>query len=731
MIHPYQDRNSPEEVRVQDLLARMTLEEKFSQLRMNYPITDFMADKTLNEENFDDRFAEIYDSDRTSCCYLSIEANPVLVNRMQKYVIEHSRLGIPMLCMGESLHGSMMNGATVFPQAIGLGSTFNPKLVGNIAAAAAKECRAFGVRLTYAPDLDVSQDPRWGRVEENYGEDPYLTSRIAVEYVKNLQGEGVSACPKHYLAHGTPEGGVNISPVHVGEREIREQMLPTFAAAVREGGSWGMMPAYSEIDGVPMHASRYWLTDVLRDELGFDGFTTADFGAVEMLKSSQHVAQTYVEAGEMALRAGLDVEAPNISGFGPELVEKFRNGQLPMDLVDTAVARVLRIKFRLGLFDDPYLDESAIERLRSQDALQLAYKAALESAVLLQNRGEVLPIATQRKVALIGPNAKAAQVGDYTAPGNFDNAVSLYEGLVKNIPNLIYKQGCSIFQKADDFELAVEAVRQADVAILAMGGTSHSWGGVGWGSDGASATCGEGYDSHDLQLPPCQKELIRACAATGTPLVLVMYTGRPYALTEEVQLCDAVVQAWYPGEQGGYAIADLLIGKHNFSGKLPISFPMSVGQLPCYYNHKVTARGYYKKHGTLETPGRDYVFAAPTPLYRFGYGLSYSSYEYSDLTVEHLEGLRHDVSVTVKNTSSRAGTEVVQLYLTDDYCRMAPYVERLRGFERVELSPGEVKTVHFTLDEDDFSFINEAMKPEVESGSFTVRIDCLKASFCI
>lgn len=731
MKYLYQDRNIPEEARVKDLLARMTLEEKFSQLRLDGRLIEFFQDKTLNEENFDERFEKIYDASCTSCCYLSFDAEPALINRMQRYIMEHSRFGIPMLVMGECVHGSMMNGATVFPQVIGLGATFDPELVGKIASICGRDSRANGIRLNYAPDIDISQDPRWGRVEENYGEDPYLTSRMAAAYVKNLQNEGVAACPKHYIAHGTPECGVNIGPVHMGEREVREQMLPAFAAAVREGGAWCMMPAYSELDGVPMHANRYWLTDVLRGELGFDGFVTSDFGAVQMLQSNQRVAKSYAEVGEMALRAGMDVEAPNICGFGPELMEKFRAGELPMELVDTAVARVLRIKFRLGLFDEPYLDEAKQKERHSAQDIQLAYQAALESIVLLQNRGNVLPLRDGQKIALVGPNAKHAQLGDYTAPGNLDNAVSLYEGLVKKIPDLAYEKGCGLIVRDESFARAVETVRQAEVAILAMGDTSHVHGGVGWGAGDAVATCGEGFDSHDLLLPPCQRELIEACAATGTPLVLVLYTGRPYALTEEVQRCDAVVQAWYPGEQGGYAVADLLLGRENFSGKLPISFPRSVGQLPCYYNHKVTARGFYKVPGSYEKPGRDYVFAAPKPLFRFGYGLSYSRFVYSDLRVEKVDELKYRVSVTVQNASERAGTEVVQLYLTDDYCRMSPYVERMRGFARVPLKPGEEATVHFMLGEEDLSFINEQMKPEVEPGDFTVRIGELKATFIV
>ena len=729
-MFPYQDKQVPLESRVQDLLGRMTLEEKFSQLRMNQDINGFLSDRSNTEENFPERFPKVFDPGRTSCCYLNARYDPKLINRIQEYIIHNTRLGIPLLVMSESVHGSMIEGATVFPQAIGMGAMFDPELVGRIASVCGKDSRAAGVRMAYAPDLDISQDPRWGRVEENYGEDPYLTGRYAVEYVKNLQAEGVSACPKHYLAHGTPESGINIGPVHIGEREIREKMLPPFAAAVQEGGAWAMMPAYSELDGVPLHASKKWLTDVLRGELGFDGVVSADFGAVHMLSRTHWAAQNALEAGMMAMKAGMDVEAPNIFGFGQELQAQFASGALPMELLDTSVARVLRTKFRLGLFENPYVPDPDQDPRRSEADKALAYQAALESVVLLKNDG-VLPLKSGTKIALVGPNGKNAQLGDYTAPANMHNAVSLYDGLKAQGVDVVWEQGCSLTRKLDSFAAAVEAVGQADVAILAMGDTSHFFGGIGWGADGASATCGEGFDSHDLLLPPCQRELIRACAATGTPVVLVLYTGRPYAIAEDLPHCAAVVQAWYPGEQGGHAVADLLLGKENFSGKLPVSFPRSVGHVPCYYNHKVTARGIYCRPGTLEDSGRDYVFSDPSPLFRFGYGLSYSTYEYSDLRVKHLGGYDYQVSIKVRNTSQRAGTEVVQLYLRDDFCRMAPYVERLRGFARVALQPGEEKTVTFLLGQKDLSFINEAMQPEVEPGTFTVRIEEQKEVFTV
>jgi len=458
MKYLYQDPKASEDARVSDLLSRMTLEEKFSQLRLNGNIIAFAADKTVNEENFEDRFAEIYDPDRTSCAYLCFDADPRLVNRMQEYTLARSRLGIPMLFMGESVHGAMMTGATLFPQAIGLGATFDPELIGQIAAVAGRDCRSYGVRMTYAPDLDISQDPRWGRVEENYGEDPYLTSRLAVSYVKNLQQAGVAACPKHYLAHGTPEGGINLAPVHIGEREIREHMLPAFEAAVREGGAWGIMPAYSELDGIPLHANHHWLTEVLRGELGFDGMIVSDFGAIEMLYDTHRIAKLPEDAGEMALRAGVDVEAPDPIGFRPELTEKFRTGQLPMTLVDTAVSRVLRIKFRLGLFENPYLEEGKLQAMRGEADLQVAYQAALESAVLLKNQEDLLPLSPKQKIALVGPNAALSQVGDYSAPANMQNAVSLLESLSAQVPALSYEQGCGLVGKDESFAKAVEAV---------------------------------------------------------------------------------------------------------------------------------------------------------------------------------------------------------------------------------------------------------------------------------
>jgi len=726
MLPLYQEPSADVEKRVRDLLSRMTLEEKFAQLRMNVKILDFAVDETVNEENFDQRFAGVFDPTRLGCTYIryhnDVNPSPAVLNLVQRYTIGHSRLGIPMLFMGESLHGAMVGGATVFPQAIGLGATFDPALIGEVAAAAARDSQAFGIRMTYAPDVDISQDPRWGRVEENYGEDPYLTSKLAVAYVKGLQGESVAACPKHYIAHGTPEGGINTAPVHIGEREIREQMLPPFAAVVREGGCWGMMPAYSEIDGVPLHASRYWLTDVLRDELGFDGIAVSDFTAVARLVNRHHVARNWEEAGRLALYAGIDVEAPNPWGFGPELEACFRDDRLPMELLDTAVARMLRIKFRLGLFENPYLDESACDRMRSEHDLQIACRAALESAVLLQNRNGLLPLKKDAKIALVGPNADTAQLGDYTAPMNMANAVTLRQALSRRVPDICWERGSGLVTRDESFDRAVEAVQAADAAILVVGDTSHTVGGIGWGESTEGVTCGEGYDSHDLLLPECQRELIEACAATGTPIVLVLCTGRPYALTREAELCDALIEAWYPGEQGGEALADLLLGEENFSGRLPISFPGSVGQIPCYYNHKISARGNYHKPGTPENPGRDYVFGDPAPLFRFGYGLSYSTYAYSSLTVCRTGKCSFEVSVRVRNTSTRAGTEVVQLYLTDEYCRITPFVERLRGFERVTLEPGEERTVVFRLDAEDLSFINERMEKEVENGDFIVRI---------
>lgn len=722
MKYPYQDPSLDVESRVADLLSRMTVEEKFTQMRLWRPnptqCQTVPFDLSLLEKN----------SHRLGAIYNASSMPPESVRAIQDWCMNNTRLGIPVAFHGESLHGVMNSNATAFPQSIGLGATFNRELMGKIATQIGKEARAIGLSMTYAPNVDLSRDPRWGRVEENYGEDPYLTAQLGVAYVKGLQSQGVAACPKHYIAHGSPEGGINLAPVHAGEREFRETMMIPFKQVVTEGKAMGIMPAYSEWDGVPVHASRRLLTQLLREQWGFTGQVVSDYGAIKMLFDFHHVAETKTDAGKMALYAGVDVEAPNVIGFNKELEEAVKNGQVPMQWVDLAVSRILRHKFQLGLFENPYADEAAMQENRNAEALALARQAARESLVLLKNENDLLPLSDSiGKLALIGPNADNPQLGGYTVREAIAHTVTLRAALEERLgkDRLLFARGCSTAGGSDEqFKQAVEAAKNADAVVMVLGDNSNFYGGIGWGDaelDGKVAvTCGEGFDTHSLELPGRQQALLEAVYATGKPVVLVLETGRPYAVRWAKENIPAILQAWYPGEQGGYAVAEALFGDVNPSGRLPISFPRSAGHIPSFYNHKVTARGYYKVRGSRDNPGRDYVFETPDPLFGFGEGLSYTTFAYSDLQVPERAkiGQPVTVSVTVENTGSRPGFEVVQLYVTDCVCRIAPFVRQLKGFEKIWLEPGEKKTVSFCLGYEDFSFINENMEPEVEPGKF-------------
>ena len=708
-MYPYQNPKLSVAERVEDLLSRMSLEEKFTQLRLYRPteaqVKTVPFDTDLLEKNAH-RLGSLYNGSR-------IPAENIRI--MQDWIISHSRWGIPAAIHGESLHGAMADNGTSFPQCVGLGATFNPELVNEIATQIGKECHANGVTMTYAPNVDLSRDPRWGRVEENYGEDPYLTSRMGVAYVKGLQGQGVSACPKHYIAHGSPESGINLAPVHAGEREFYETMSVPFEKVVREAKAEGIMPAYSEWDGEPIHASRRLLTGLLREKWGFEGQVVSDYGAVKMLTTFQRVAPDGLTAGKMALYAGVDVEAPNMYGFGFELEEAVRKGELDEEYVNIAVRRVLKHKFEKGLFENPYSDAEAQKENRNAYALSLARRAAQESCVLLKNEG-VLPLSDSvGKIALIGPNADNPQLGGYTVREAIEHTVTLKKALEERLgaDRVLFSRGCTTAGGSDEqLAHAVEAAKQAEVAVLVLGDNSNFFGGIGWGDselDGTVAvTCGEGFDTHTLELPGRQQALLEAIHATGTPVVLVMESGRPYSIVWAKENIPAILQAWYPGEQGGYGVADVLFGDTDASGRLPISFPRSVGHIPSFYNHKVSAKGFYKKRGTKETPGRDYVFDTPDALFGFGEGLSYTTFGYSNITAPETGSVHGtvEVSVTVENTGARRGCEVVQLYITDRFCRITPFVRQLRGIRKLWLEPGEKQTVTFTLGFEDFAFIN-------------------------
>ena len=729
--------------RVRDLLGRMTIEEKVRQMGMCDPAR-FLKNGRLSSR----AVKRFFKGTSVGCIQDVRQPDPKesaeIINAIQKYLVENTRLGIPALVVGECLHGHLSPRATVFPQAIALASTWSPDLVRRMAEAAAKEARAVGMTQAFAPDLDLARDPRWGRVEETYGEDPYLVSRMGVAYIRGMQGEELPidrehlvCTPKHYAAHGSPDAGVNLAPVAGGLRELYTVYLPPFRAAVTEAGALSVMPAYSEYDGVPAAASKHLLTRVLREEWGFQGYTFSDYGAVMMLHTFHKTAATPAEAGRQALEAGMDLEAPGGYGFGEALLGLAGKGEAPVSWIDRAVTRILRVKFLAGVFENPYADARKARRVVNCAAhRKLALDIARESIILLKNQGNLLPLDRNiRSVAVIGSNADVAQLGDYSIvnpaiPGPLQGI----RKIVSRRTQVRYAHGCCLYERSrGGFDEAVDAARGSDAAILFLGGASTVFAGIGWGTEHwPTVTCGEGFDRADISLPGVQQELLRAVHATRTPTVAVLVHGRSYAVSWMAEHVPAVVEAWYPGEQGATALAEVLFGKVNPSGRLPVSIPRSVGHVPAFYNHKPSARGYYHTPGAPDKPGRDYVFSETTPLFAFGHGLSYTTFKYSGLRVSPkriLPGGLVRVSVRVGNSGRRAGKEVVQVYVNDVVSSVTTPVKALRRFEKVSLRPGEEKVVSFELEPEDLALLDENMNWTVEPGTFEVMVGGLKRSF--
>ena len=741
----YLDSNAELHARVNDLLQRMTLEEKIHQMTMG-DISQLIAAGDFSSEAIADCVGTLSPGCLQDAQFdppISSRRSAEIINCVQRYLKEKTRLGIPAMVVAECLHGHRAHGATVFPQSIGLASTWNPDLIRRIAAVIAREARSVGVAQALAPDLDLSRDPRWGRVEETYGEDPYLVARLGEAYVQGMQGksetvdrEHLVCTVKHFAAHGSPEGGVNLGPVAGGMHDLFSTYLPPFEAAICSAGALSVMPAYSEYDGVPAHASALLLTNILRDRWNFQGYVFSDFGGVRMLHSFQRTAATVADAGKQALEAGVDLEAPSPESFGTELLKLVQQGAVSTDRIDQAVFRILRVKFLAGLFENPFADPDQAESIvNCADHRQLALEAARESIVLLKNEGALLPLKTSlRRIAVIGPNADTAQLGDYSFTKT--SAVSPLQGIrqaVSSETEVIHVPGCNLFGSArDTFREAVESAAKSDVAIVCVGGTSHFNAGVGWGKDHKPATCGEGFDLSDLGLTGLQQELVQAVHATGTPTIVVLIDGRPSAIPWIAEHIPSILVAWYPGEEGGRALADVLFGSVNPSGKLPISFPRSAGHVPCFYNHKPSARGFYRQPGTSDVPGRDYVDAPTNALFSFGHGLSYTTFDYSELKVEPARvrpGEIVRVRVQLKNTGSRAGAEVVQVYLQDLYSSTSMPVKSLKRFARVHLAAGESKCVSFELHPRDLELIDRDLVARVEPGEFAVSIADLRTTF--
>jgi beta-glucosidase len=728
----YRNPNLPIEDRVSDLLSRMTLEEKVHELtgggEGQFDIIDPTG--TFTTQSARAAFAQWSNPDYVFTPRMSA----VLRNGVQRWLREKTRLGIPNLFMGEALHGFMEYHSTSFPQALGLASTWDPDLVHRVFTAAGEEAGARGVNQVFAPVLGLARDPRWGRTEETYGEDPFLDSRMAVAAVTGLQGDSwlidrhhVMATAKHFAVHSQPEGGTNTAPGNFSERIIRENFFVPFRAAVEEAHVGSIMASYNEIDGIPAHINHWLLDRVLRQEWGFRGFVTSDGNGLQMLVSPHQVAANFADAARLALAAGVDFDLSDGSVYRT-LIWQVKQGTVPMSEVDRATARILTAKFRLGLFDNPYVDPDAAERITgSPEHRELAEKVAEEVMVLLKNEKNLLPLNLDKlkTIAVIGPNAADVHLGGYSREPA--HGVSVLDGIRQRVgskANVLYAEGCKITDArpgylgwfSDNVKLidpktqteaintAVETARKADVAILVVG-ENESTNREAWSESHLG-------DRDSLDLLGAQNELVQKVVETGKPTVVLLINGRPLSINYIAEHVPAILEGWYLGEEGGTAAAKVLFGDVNPGGKLPITFPHSVGDLPDYYNQKPSAN-------------RSYAFSTRQPLYAFGYGLSYTDFRFDNLRVEPksiISGGTAKVSVDVTNTGAREGDEVPQLYVHQKIASVTRPVKELRAFRRITLKPGEKRTVEFTVTPEMLSMLDVDMHRVVEPGVFELMV---------
>jgi beta-glucosidase len=731
------------EKHVDKLLSQMTLDEKIAQVG-SYWIFDLQTHGQMDWAKTAEKLK--YGIGQISRLAGASTLNPVdaakTANRLQKFLLEGTRLGIPAIIHEECCSGALVLGGTIYPQMLGLASTFQPELAEAMSAAIRRQLMAIGARQGLAPVLDVARDPRWGRVEETFGEDPTLVSQFGVAYIKGLQSEnlaeGVVATGKHFVGHSLSQGGLNCGPAHVGMRELYEVYLAPFQAAIRDAKLASMMNAYPELDGEVVAASRRFLTDLLRGQFGFDGLLVSDYEAIIMLHNFHRVAVNAACAAGMALNAGIDVELPNTVCYGDPLRSALDRGDVNIELVDLAVRRHLKTKFELGLFEEPLVDEGKVlEVFETYKQRALARTVARQSMVLLKNDG-LLPLHKSIKtLAVIGPNAGNGrnQIGDYTyaamrqlmqwkAPENsaflepnLENPspqdvkiITVLDGIraaVSSETKVLCAQGCgNLDSDASGVTEAVRIAKQADAVVLVLGDRSGLT---------LDCTTGETRDSADLKLPGIQEDLARAIFATGKPAAVVLITGRPYVLSTLADGANAILEAWLPGEEGGSAVADILFGDANPGGKLPITFPRSVGQVPIYYNAKPSGM---RSHWYV-----DYVTEKVTPFYAFGHGLSYTSFEYGDLSIGRkrvVAGESVDISLSIRNAGPVAGDEVVQLYVIDEYASTPRPAKELKGYRRVMLKPGERKQITFHLPVDQLAFYDEHLNLVLEAGKIQV-----------
>ena len=652
----YKDASLPVEERVEDLLRRMTLHEKVLQLQNN-STSDINAIENTYKGGSPGSVHEMSKSAKEAA---------LLFNKMQEYLLTQNRLGIPALVTVEGINGVTQNGCTIFPQAIAQGSTFNPELVEEMSRAIGRESHVIGIRQLQCPVLDIARDLRWGRVEETFGEDPFLIGEMGTAFVRGSQAEGVGAMPKHFVAHGTPTGGLNCASVPGGERELRNLYAYPFAKVIQNADPVSIMGCYSAYDGIPVAHSAHFMTDLLRGELGFKGFVYSDWGSVDRLKSFHFAAETSEEAARKALIAGIDMDVYDWAY--QTLEDQVNKGILDEAYVDRACRRVLAAKFRLGVFDDPYGDPDKVDKVvRSKAHVALAKKVADESIVLLENKNDILPLDLKKykSIAVLGPNSNYGVAGDYGWV-EFDNreCVTLFDGLKQAV----------------------------------------------------------GKDVQVNQLD----DLLKAVKATGKPVVVVLISGKPLVMTWAKEHADAVVLQFYGGEQQGNAMADVLLGKVNPSGRLNVSFPRSTGNTPCYYNYYPSDREQvFDQGGSYEEPNGHYIFEKPYALWNFGRGLSYTDFEYTDVhlsdTVFSGQG-KLSVTLKVKNTGRRDGKEVVQLYVRDKFSSVVMPIQQLKAFKKVEVPAGGEVEVRLEMPIDELAFYNETLHRLVEPGEFEIQV---------
>jgi beta-glucosidase len=745
------DYKNPElsvERRVADLLSRMTLEEKVAQMLCIWgqkKTVLFDAEGNLNFENLKlhlkhgigqiGRLSDTGGAFGATGGTLNPTEMAELANKLQKYFVEETRLGIPVMFHEECLHGLAAKDATSYPQPIGLASTFDTELVEAIYTAVAEDARMRGTHQALTPVVDVAREPRWGRVEETFGEDPYLVAQMGIAAVKGFQGDGtfrdkkrVIATLKHFAAHGQPESGSNCGPVNVSERLLRDTFLYPFREVINKAGAKSVMASYNEIDGVPSHANKWLLRDVLRTEWGFDGYVVSDYYAITELNRkddtiSHGVAKDKSEAAMLAVKAGVNIEFPDPDCY-PSLLELVKEGKIDEALIDELVAALLRHKFLLGLFEDPYVDPSKIQNeLKLERDRSLALRAAHETITLLKNESDLLPLDLSRfsTIAVIGPNANRRLLGGYSGTPKYFTTV--LEGILEKAgtsAKFLYSEGCKLTvggSWSDDLVTlpdpeenrkliakAVETAQKSDAVILVLGDNEQTsreaWSKVHLG------------DRANLNLFGMQDELVKAIVELNKPTVAVLFNGRPISISYIAKHVPAILECWYLGQEAGRAVADVLFGDYNPGGKLPISIPRSVGHIPCYYNYKPSAR-------------RGYLDADITPLFPFGYGLSYTTFSFSNLRLEKATILPDEstkVFVDVTNTGKRAGDEVVQLYVRDLVSSVTRPVKELRGFKRIHLKPGEKKTVELEILPEHLAFTNIDMEYTVEPGEFEIMV---------